>query len=254
MDNLQIIVETLESILPWILAIVFLVGLISIYFSTHKKSGFRGVITYTIHLIALGLGWLLGKWAGIVLISLPILIFYYYTVFHLAMVVVPVSGPNNWKERWLRFRLFVWYQWGVQYPIYRKIEKQGKVEIAPLGKNSVFISYYRSDWEKYVKPLADSLAASGIKVWVDQYLLQGGDDWLDKINEALEKCNRMIICVTPSALQSKYVKMEYRYFFHHNKLLVPLICEKTQLPAELEGIQYLDYEDFAKLLRLLHQK
>lgn len=127
------------------------------------------------------------------------------------------------------------------------------VEIGHPTKDSVFISYGRNDWEKYVMILVERLTASGIKVWVDQYLLQGGDDWLDKITEALEKCNRMILCVTPSALQSKYVKMEYRYFFHRHKLLVPLVCEKTQLPAELEGIQYLDYGDFDSLLHLFQK-
>ncbi len=53
---------------------------------------------------------------GLALISMPVLAFYYYMLFHLAMVVVPVNDPNNLQELWQRFLIFVWYQWGFQYP------------------------------------------------------------------------------------------------------------------------------------------
>jgi hypothetical protein len=120
--------------------------------------------------------------------------------------------------------------------------------------DSVFVSYSRSDWNMYVKPLADRLTTKGVKIWLDQYLLQGGQNWQDKINEALETCERMILCVTPRALNSKNVKIEYRYFYNHHKLLIPLICETTKLPAELEGIQWVQCKDFNSLMRRLSQK
>lgn len=118
-------------------------------------------------------------------------------------------------------------------------------------KGSVFISYSRSDWNTYVSPLINRLRGQGISIWVDQHLIEGGQDWMDEINYALEICNRMILCVTPRSLPSKYVKMEYRYFINNNKLLIPLLCEQTKLPAELQGIQYTSYNDFSNLLRLL---
>lgn len=139
MDFLKIIIETLESTLPWALAIVLLFVLLLIYGSTHKNSGFRGVVTYLGHLIVFGLGWLLGKWAGILLISFPILLFYYYLLFHLAMVVVPVATPENWRERWLRFLYFLWYQWGFQYPAFVVTDAAGRnieqrIRGNPFGK------------------------------------------------------------------------------------------------------------------------
>jgi hypothetical protein len=118
MSLFQIIVATLNAISPWIFAGGFLYGLLAIYLSTHKNSQFRGVTTYLGHISVFAIGWFLGKWAGLFLISFPILIFYYYMLFHLAMVVVPVCEPYSWEERWQRFRIFVWYQWGNQYPLW----------------------------------------------------------------------------------------------------------------------------------------
>jgi len=119
------------------------------------------------------------------------------------------------------------------------------------SSRSIFASYSRSDWINYVDPLLLRLGTKGISVWVDQHLIQGGQDWQDEIDRALEICERMILFITPRSLDSKYVKMEYRYFFNNNKLLVPIMCEKAKLPAELQGIQYTDYTDFSRLLRLL---
>ena len=72
------------------------------------------------------LGWLIAKWWGILLISLPILIFYYYVLFHLALVVVPVSDPDNMQEWWQRFRVLVGYHWGVQYPLWMVTDSTGQ--------------------------------------------------------------------------------------------------------------------------------
>lgn len=109
----------------------------------------------------------------------------------------------------------------------------------------IFISYSRRDWDDFVEPLVTHLRAQGLSVWVDQHLLQGGQDWMDEINHALKLCRLMILCISPEALDSRYVKMEYRYFFNANKPILPIICRAAELPAELSGIQFLPYEDQA---------
>jgi len=102
-----------------------------------------------------------------------------------------------------------------------------------------FISYARVDWDEYVAPLVEQLEAAGIDIWVDQHLLQGGDDWLDAINDALDDTQGLILLVTSDALASKYVKIEYRYCFANDKPIYPVICKEVErLPAELFGIQH----------------
>ncbi|MBZ0276415.1 MAG: response regulator [Anaerolineae bacterium] len=122
-----------------------------------------------------------------------------------------------------------------------------------LKQNTVFISYSRHDWDQYVKPLVDFLAQEGFNVWLDQNLLLGGEDWLDKINEALASCTYMVLCVSPRSLGSMYVKFEYRYFIHHHKPLIPVICEQTVLPAELLNLHNLPYNALDTLAKLLKE-
>jgi len=126
MNILQIIIENLRYIFPWVLAIGLAISILAFYANTRENSGTRGLKCYLGHLAIIGLGWLLGKWFGILLITLPILIFYYYMLFHLAMVVVPVSDPDNWQEWWKRFLILLWYHWGVQYPIWMVTDSTGQ--------------------------------------------------------------------------------------------------------------------------------
>ena len=118
------------------------------------------------------------------------------------------------------------------------------------GTESIFISYSRRDWESHVRPLVDRLRQAGFSVWVDQHLLQGGQDWRDEINAALDQCGRMILCVSPDALESKYVRLEYRYFLDENKPIIPVICREAKLLPELRPLQWIGY-DMDALIQLL---
>jgi uncharacterized protein YjbI with pentapeptide repeats len=117
----------------------------------------------------------------------------------------------------------------------------------------IFISYSRKDWSDYVQQLVSYLSSLGFSTWIDQHLLRGGDDWLDKINEALEASEYMILCLSPEALESKYVKLEYRYFFNNNKPIIPVVCSSvSKLPAELNGIQHIPYGNWDALVQTLN--
>lgn len=118
------------------------------------------------------------------------------------------------------------------------------------GTESIFVSYSRRDWETHVRPMVEYLRQAGFSVWVDQHLLQGGQDWRDEINHALDVCSRMILCVSPDALESKYVRLEYRYFLDEDKPIIPVICRETKLLPELRPLQWLPY-DLEALAQLL---
>ncbi len=108
--NLRLILVSVILLLPIVIAGFY------IWTSTFTRSGFRGILTYLLHLLIFLLGWLLGKWTGILLVSLPILAFYFYFLFHLAMVVIPASDPSDRREWVHRMRYFFFYVWGFQYP------------------------------------------------------------------------------------------------------------------------------------------
>jgi len=98
-------------------AMLCVVAILVVYFSTNRYGGYRGLISVIGHLTILLIGWSLGKWLGIILISLPTLAAYYYLLYRLAEVIIPASDPDNSREKAERFKILVWYMWGIQYPI-----------------------------------------------------------------------------------------------------------------------------------------
>ena len=114
-------------------------------------------------------------------------------------------------------------------------------EARPLGERTVFVSYSRRDWDSAVSPLIQRLRQAGFQLWVDQGFLIGGEDWMDAIGEALKECSVCLLAISPDAMQSRFVKMEYRFFFNNDKPIVPVIVRPvSDLPPELSGIQYID--------------
>jgi hypothetical protein len=121
---------------------------------------------------------------------------------------------------------------------------QGIVEQSPAkptsSQQTLFVSYARNDWDDVVNELVANLAKVSHKVWIDRHFLLGGTDWLDAVGAALRECQTLILVMTPDAMNSKYVKMEYRYFFHNEKPIIPVLCKQTDIPFELAGIQFID--------------
>jgi hypothetical protein len=96
------------------------------------------------------------------------------------------------------------------------------------------------------------------RVWIDQDYIVGGDDWMDAIGDALEVCDSLLLVLSPDALKSKYVKMEYRHFFRQDKPIIPILCQHLEkLPFELASLQYIDFTSgshpqvYADLLAIL---
>lgn len=97
----------------------------------------------------------------------------------------------------------------------------------------VFIAYAREEWESLVAPLMLNLQDAGLKIWVDQYLVQGSDDWRLAVEQALSECWLMVLMVTPKSLESPYVKMQYRIFVKRGKPLIPILHYDAKLPPDL---------------------
>jgi TIR domain len=114
-------------------------------------------------------------------------------------------------------------------------------EARPLGEETVFVSYSRSDWDRVVSALTQRMQKAGFQLWVDQGFLVGGEDWMDAIGEALKKCSICLLVMSPDAMRSRYVKMEYRFFFNNDKPIVPVMVKPIpEFPPELSGIQHID--------------
>jgi pSer/pThr/pTyr-binding forkhead associated (FHA) protein len=117
----------------------------------------------------------------------------------------------------------------------------------------LFVAYAREEWESVVAALTLNLQDAGLSVWVDQYLLLGGSDWRDAVEQALYECWLMVVVVTPQSLDSTTVRAAWRYFVNRDKPLILLLSEAgLALPVELTRQRTIIY-DAADPTRTIHK-
>ncbi len=157
--------------------------------------------------------------------------------------------PGQWADRFEHyFKIYkVADDTGFEPILRRKLavaayEATSKEKKVFHSADKIFISYAHADWDTFVSGFVKRLTNTGFQVWVDQHLLVGGNDWVDSIAQALEECKVLILVMTPEALASRYVKMEYRYFFNYDKPIIPLLYKPVKsIPVELISTQYIDF-------------
>jgi pSer/pThr/pTyr-binding forkhead associated (FHA) protein len=107
----------------------------------------------------------------------------------------------------------------------------------------IFIAYAREDWENLVAPLSIALQDAGMELWVDQYLNQGSDDWQIAIEQALHECWLMLLIVSPDALDSRYVRLAYRYFINREKPVIVVSYRPVDaLPPEISSLETVPFD------------
>jgi regulator of protease activity HflC (stomatin/prohibitin superfamily) len=147
-----IIIDIIVRIFWWIptwprwIVLFLTVGSLAYYLSSRYGEG-RGVYSGLGQFGIIFLGWLLGRWTGIIFFSAPLLIVYYLMLYRFAIVIIPANNPENDlvlfdknNEKWLRFLAFTWYTWGIQHPMNVVVDDAGR-EIAMRIKGSPFPEY-----------------------------------------------------------------------------------------------------------------
>ena len=121
----------------------------------------------------------------------------------------------------------------------------------------VFISYKREERPR-VDVLAQKLKAVGLKVWFDTKL-SAGASFDGQIADALKSARSLLVCWTPGAIGSEWVRGEAA-MAHGTKKLVAVFLEPTELipPFNLIHAENLadwsgedDHAGWAKLLARL---
>jgi pSer/pThr/pTyr-binding forkhead associated (FHA) protein len=101
------------------------------------------------------------------------------------------------------------------------------VEPEAMTKN-VLVLYAREDWEKIVAPMIDFLFQSGVPVWVEQYLMQGSDEWRVALERARSECWMLVVVVSPEAMQADYIGKIWRHFHNREKHVVLVIARDVE--------------------------
>jgi hypothetical protein len=102
----------------------------------------------------------------------------------------------------------------------------------------VFISYSRKD-VKFVDDLEAELISRGFFPWVDRRQLEGGQDWLDTIQHAIDTTSKVVVALSPDAVISDFVKIEYRYGRSKGKPIIPILVKPCdEVPIDLNHIHW----------------
>jgi hypothetical protein len=98
----------------------------------------------------------------------------------------------------------------------------------------VFISYSHSDAPR-IAPHLHALNKAAVPFWYDAGI-PSGSEWDSVIESRIEKCNALVVFVSPRAVASKYVRREVKFADALDKPLVSVVLEPSALR---EGLRML---------------
>ena len=121
---------------------------------------------------------------------------------------------------------------------------------------TIFFSYARADAEFALK-LANDLRSAGVNLWIDQLDIPAGDRWDIAVGNALKASPRLLLVLSPAAVESQNVMDEVAFALESNKNIVPVLHRRCDIPFRIRRLQYLDFTftydgGFTQLLRTLH--
>ena len=99
----------------------------------------------------------------------------------------------------------------------------------------VFLSYAHSD-EDLARKVRDALREAGLEVWDDRLEIFPGDNWAEKVAEALRESNAMVVLFSPDAAHSQRVRREIEYALgekrYKNRLIPVIVGPREKIPED----------------------
>ena len=101
----------------------------------------------------------------------------------------------------------------------------------------VFISHAHDERDQaIVRRIAEGLRGQGLEVWYDEWEIWPGENFAEKISQALEESQAMVVVLTPNALRSPWVRREVEYALgseSYSGRLIPVIAgRKEDIPED----------------------
>lgn len=130
-----------------------------------------------------------------------------------------------------------------------------------MNRYDLFISYSSKD-KVFVHKLANDLKQRGLNIWLDSWEMLPGDRLRDRINEAINKSNFILVVLTPNSINSSWVQVELdsamiRELEKKQVVVIPILfgdIKSSDMPSDLKGKLYLnfnsssDYDDNIELI------
>jgi hypothetical protein len=98
----------------------------------------------------------------------------------------------------------------------------------------VFISYNQNSGD-FIEDLKKNLEDKDFEVWIfeDFDSKPLADDWPKKVDQAIKDAFAVLLIMTPQAKESENVIYEIGYALGAGKKVIPIMLEKTSLPARI---------------------
>lgn len=117
--------------------------------------------------------------------------------------------------------------------------------IQEFSKKDIVISYARSEADEHAKKLKAQLEVLGAQVFLDQDDIVPGDDWQNKLNDAIQNCTIFVPLVTARYGNTTYTNKEVKLADYIGKFVIPVNFMKSWPPNHLAiqfaSIQYIDW-------------
>jgi hypothetical protein len=110
----------------------------------------------------------------------------------------------------------------------------------------VFLSHSNLD-RPFATSIAEMLRQHGVPVWYSQTDIIGAQQWHDEIGAALKRCDWFAVIVSPSSINSMWVKRELLYVLNRNRFesrIIPILiddCDYERLSWTLSSFQMVDF-------------
>ncbi|HET9285280.1 MAG TPA: toll/interleukin-1 receptor domain-containing protein [Candidatus Angelobacter sp.] len=120
----------------------------------------------------------------------------------------------------------------------------------------VFISYSHAD-KTFVDKLAAGLVEHNAHVWLDRWELNVGDSILNRVQQAIQESDALLIILSKASVASEWCKKELnaglmRELDEKRVLVLPVLVEDCEIPIFLREKMYADFRgDFADGLKPL---
>jgi len=112
--------------------------------------------------------------------------------------------------------------------------------------DEVFLSHSSLD-RHFAIAVAEMLRRHGIPVWFSETNIVGAQQWHDEIGAALKRCDWFVLLLSPSSVNSIWVKREVLFALNNNRYadsIVPVLyqpCDYDQLSWTLSLLQMVDF-------------
>lgn len=104
----------------------------------------------------------------------------------------------------------------------------------------LFLSHATSDGA-LVRRIRKTLSGSGVRVYTAEDDRRAGDNVHEKIDQAMRRCDFMVVLLTDAGNRSRYVHQEIGFAKRAGKLIVPVVTAEVALTGlgMLEGTEYI---------------